>query len=677
MSAVDRFSEQIIEAAENIISALVRGNIFWAILVAQMQSGKTDTYLLACCEMILRQFVEAVVIFSGNSETGLRDQLETEVKNHSGAKFMKKYQRYLSGRGLSFDDVIDLPQLILQKMTVVWGTALTKYDKAPTKTLFIWEEAHHAQSIHQCPDKFLTKVGISADGDSSVLEEKGNYVVSVSATPFSELSDLYHLHQNKKIVYLEPGVNNETGLPYNSVQRILDGNRLISFTNIDEGLRRALRKNHTSRKYGIVRISNKNEVEVKRIIEENGWIWVVFDSLAKGELKELGERVWAGMDSAPKRDTVILLRGKCRMGKNLPKKHVLFVMETAKNSKTDTVLQGLLGRVCGYAEGSELIDVYLHHKIIKSKEIDRYISLIDAISREGVIKFIPTKGKNITVGKFSKNEPIIPIRITRNRTISSTNDRKYIVDDVLDALTTRSRLENKNDYRAFEEVRSKLVAAFNQDTSRIKIGYLVKGKKTRNEILASKLRNAFQQGVPEMFGSGCGIDAEGLEINIWVPGKIEGFSKEEFYITAYVVKQNLEDFWVPATTKKEVFAHRLEDGTEVVANGGFVIPLPNKTAYDIDEMQEEICEFIEMCIIRTRNQKPCIKKVASCWDENSKEFKGVLVTPAVLRALEKDGSIWRHVHTEFQVTLTIEKSKGPTPKAIKEKGYIKLASISW
>jgi hypothetical protein len=40
-------------------------------------------------------------------------------------------------------------------------------------------------------------------------------------------------------------------------------------------------------------------------------------------------------------------------------------------------------------------------------------------------------------------------------------------------------------------------------------------------------------------------------------------------------------------------------------------------------------------------------------------------------------AIHPHVHDVFQVTLTIEKSKGPTPKAIKEKGYIKLASISW
>jgi len=675
-ATTEKFSVQVMEAADRIINALLRGDVFWAILIAQMQSGKTETYLLACCEIVRRGFVEEVVIFSGNSETDLRDQLNKEVKSNDSL-FMSKYMMYLFERGLSFSEAIALPRQILAKICVVWGTELSKYEKTHTKTLFVWEEAHHAQSIHQCPDKFLTKIGISADGDSSVLEENGNFVISVSATPFSELSDLHHYRQSKKIVYLEPGVNNVTGLPYNSVKLICENKRLISFTNLEDGLTSALRKEHTSRKYGIVRITNKNEDDVKRIIEENGWTWIVFDSLAKGELKELGKRVWAGMDKEPERDTIILLRGKCRMGKNLVKKHILFVMETARNSKTDTVLQGLLGRVCGYAEGSELIDVYLHQKIIKSGEIKRYIDLIEGIRTEGTVNVIPTKAKNIAPGRVSKNEPIVPIRITRDRTRFPTNDRSHVVADVIDAFTNGVRTENKNSDRVLEEVRCKLVTAFRQDKSRIRVGYLKEGKKIRNAVLASKLQTAFQQGTPDLFGSGCGIDTEGLEINIWCPSGVTGFNTEEFYVTAHVVKQNLEDFMVPATTKREVFAHRLEDGTEVVANGGFVIPLSHGTADNVAEMLSELDLIIETCILLTAKQKPCQRSVASCWDDLSKEFKGILVTPTVLHALEKDGSIWRHMQIRFNVTLDIKKSKGPTPKAIKEKGYIKLASISW
>ena len=352
-------------------------------------------------------------------------------------------------------------------------------------------------------------------------------------------------------------------------------------------------------------------------------------------------------------------------------------METARNSKTDTVLQGLLGRVCGYAEGSELIDVYLHQKIINSGEIDRYIEMIEGIRTRGVICVIPSKAKNIAPGRFSKNEPIVPIRITRDRTRFPTNDRSHVIADVIDAFTNGVRLDNKNSDRVLDEVRCKLMAAFRQDKSRIKVGYLEEGKKTRNEILASKLQSAFQRGEPEMFGSGCGIDFQGLEINIWFPKSITGFSTEEFYVTAHVVKECLDVDMVPTTTKREVFAHRLEDSTEVVANGGFVIPLSHETADNVAAMLSELDEFIETCILRTAKQKPCQRSVSSCWDDLSKEFKGILVTPTVLRALEKDGSIWRQMQIRFNVTLSIQKSKGPTPKVVKEKGYIKLASISW
>ena len=119
----------------------------------------------------------------------------------------------------------------------------------------------------------------------------------------------------------------------------------------------ALNIPHSSPKYAIVRITNKNEETVKAIIKSNGWKCVVYDSVSTGQEKVEGKRVWDGMRAAPQVDTAILLRGKCRMGKNLEKKHILFVMETARQSRTDTVLQGLLGRVCGYSEGSDRIFV--------------------------------------------------------------------------------------------------------------------------------------------------------------------------------------------------------------------------------------------------------------------------------------------------------------------------------
>ena len=267
-------SSQQIDAGMQIIRCFMEEDqgIRWAILLAQMQSGKTETYLFVCCELIRLDLVMEVVIFSGNAETDLREQLKKEVLGLGDAKFYGKYDLYLEEVvGLGSRQRRPIMDIVKTHIIVLWGTELNKHQKNYNNTLFIWEEAHHAQSVHQCPDKFLHKVGISADGDHGFLARKGNFVVSISATPFSEISDFVHHEQSKKLVYMRPGVR------YNSVKNIMESGRVRSFKNVDTGLREALLLPHSSPKYGLVRISNKNEETVKAIIRECGWKFVVYD----------------------------------------------------------------------------------------------------------------------------------------------------------------------------------------------------------------------------------------------------------------------------------------------------------------------------------------------------------------------------------------------------------------
>jgi len=59
-------SNQQIQAGNEIIECFINdpNGIRWVVLLAQMQSGKTETYLFVCCELIRLQKVETVVIFS-------------------------------------------------------------------------------------------------------------------------------------------------------------------------------------------------------------------------------------------------------------------------------------------------------------------------------------------------------------------------------------------------------------------------------------------------------------------------------------------------------------------------------------------------------------------------------------------------------------------------------------
>ena len=668
MSVDRRFSEQQIAVADKITSDMSRmSEIRWTTLLAQMQSGKTEAYLLVACEMLRISRVENVVVFSGNAETDLKDQLVGIISggNH---KFWRKYERYMEEvLGVDRDAAQDYIDTLKPKFQIVWGTELKKYSGPTREVLWIWEESHYAQTIGQCPDKFLRNIGISADGDFTDLEEKDNYVVSVSATPFSELSDAHHHVQSKAVSYMRPGAG------YTSVKDIRDSGRIRHFESVAIGLTDALSLPRTSPKYAIVRITNKNEETVKAIVKANGWKCAVFDSVSTGQEKLEGERVWNGMKNAPEVNTAILLRGKCRMGKNVEKKHVLFVMETAKTSKTDTVLQGLLGRACGYSEGSERIVVFLHKKIVSSEEIDRYITMVDELETTGDILTTPLRANNLAEKKVKKTDPIIPMKITRDRAISTTNDTPRIIEDIYHAFNNNVRIANGNDQRVYDEVRQKIIDAYNGNRSNLRVFYLDISKKTRGADKATKLVEAFAKEETLLLGSGCGIDKEGLEVNIWFPKNIPGMNANEMYITAHVTKADASPDNVPLTTGREVFRHRTEDGADVESNGAFSVFLSKDTAYDKHKMSTELHNIITLSLSMPNNSR----KVASCWDHKDKVSKGIIVSQDVFKALEKGGVIYNDFKALWGIEISIKKASGPVPKELSQKGCLRLASISW
>jgi hypothetical protein len=668
-------SSQQIEAGMQIIRCFMEEDQGkrWAILLAQMQSGKTETYLFICCELIRIDLVKEVVIFSGNAETDLRDQLKKEVLGLGDAKFYGKYEAYL-------EDVVGLnrkqrhPIMVMVKTSilVLWGTELNKHQKTHNNTLFIWEEAHHAQSVHQCPDKFLHKVGISADGDHSCLARKGNFVVSISATPFSEISDFVHQEQSKKLVYMRPGVG------YNSVKTVIESGRLRSFKNVDTGLREALSLPHNSPKYGIVRISNKNEDAVKAIIRECGWKFVVYDSIASGAEKDLGAQVWNGMKSAPAEDILILLRGKCRMGKNLEKEHVLFVMETCKSSNTDTILQGLLGRVCGYSVGSDRVLVFLHRKIVDSGDLQRYIDLTD-----GEL-IIPANAANIAKTSIIKTlHPIVPFIVSG---LGENSSRKRILRRLRDAVSNPDFDYGQTEETQFREIARKLNDKENIEFAVHDVSSHLSGtgdSKEKWRKISSEFRRfrTTKDNLPKAELWHTGIEKngkkEGRIINIFYYSKDNeyGIPAGSAYVYAvtecknsvYIAKTN-----VPKTTEREVFAHKLEDGTEAVTNGGFVIHMPLSTSRDANAMKAMIIRFIELTA-----EFPESRSVNSQWDANDKMFKGILVNREVEKSLLPGGEIYEEVMCRFGFAIVLTASTEQLPEKIAKMGFQRYSSINW
>ena len=104
----------------------------------------------------------------------------------------------------------------------------------------------------------------------------------------------------------------------------------------------------------------------------------------------------------PEVNTIVIIKELCRMGTVVPKQHISFVMETSTNPRTDTVLQGLLGRMCGYPGGSfgycvsNDINIYISQQVLSHGDIDTYISLCQSMEM-----IVPSRATNV-IGEHNK-----------------------------------------------------------------------------------------------------------------------------------------------------------------------------------------------------------------------------------------------------------------------------------
>jgi len=502
---------------------------YWTILFAEMQSGKTGTFLFVLFEMLIKKMVDKVIIFSGNRQTGLKKQTEDSVKEFVGifrrhlrtdADFLLLSEEERNDKLDELDEIVEK-----NKIKVVWGSDLKKQKDPKKHTLFIFEESHFAQNEGMQVNKFLTKMGISATGEEG-LEKSGNYVLSVSATPISELSDRAHDSQTKGLVYLKPGPTyfglsamRETGniVSYNvsewkqQLEKAIDlvDRQLLCF-GPQYALMRLTKKSSkkTGAGGGIRRRRNIEDEddeedtdaveEAKAIARKHNWDIRFHDSIPNTEerkqiniknpedpeeYEEQNPHHLKDLNDVPERHTLVFFKGKCRMGEVVPKQHISFVMETSQNPNTDVILQSFLGRMCGYKANRNVM-IYLSNKVIKSPEFAKYMQMTRDIAENKRITVLPCKARNIRPIKQRKRsgdcdeadddedkpnlEKIIPLRfpglaLYEDGSLISENDE--IKQMVLDHFhgKKQQRCENLNSQEKYQVIQEKIVTEFVHD----------------------------------------------------------------------------------------------------------------------------------------------------------------------------------------------------------------------
>lgn len=448
-------------AGDSIIRAFEQEDKSNVLLLAQMQMGKSGTYWYVVYNMLYKAQVDNVLIISGNREVELHQQVCDDKALYKKWFFQQDSIR----NAYSNEELKTMKRKFSDKISIIWGTSLSKTDTdVKNNTLIVWDEAHYAQSSENSPDKFFKNNQLDSlvDGtcDKSIIEQRNIKLLSVSATPFSclAINSLQEESSIFKCIKLIPSEN------YYGIEYYLKSNRIfpsfmIDFDHYNE-LKAIISKYNVPEnpKYLIIRCNESKEsykivFEICQILNIK---YEIYDSKHKNFSVEL-------LKQKPVVPTVVVITGMLRMGKVLPKNNISMVMEssTKKKSarKTDTSLQGLLGRVCGYTNDPDgfQIDIYVDRLMIS--EIKQYIDTYN--SEEGPII---SKAMNIRTKKPQKRTkrnytiqpiPLKPEFITKKENLSKLPILKWLSENIhelkmlseLQITTLKNALSDKSKFK--------------------------------------------------------------------------------------------------------------------------------------------------------------------------------------------------------------------------------------
>ena len=634
------FPQQIVAALEIIASYDTHT---YAILLAQMQSGKTGTFMLVLSEMIRLGKVEYGVIFSGNREIELKEQTKDQDE------FFKTYADYLIDIGIMDLTIIDI---IKTRFQVVWGPDL-KHFSQKGNTIYIWEESHYGQSVKQQVDAFTTRLGIHPSGAAP----EGCFVLSVSATPFSEYADFHELEQNKTVVRLLPPEQ------YLSVKKMIANKQLHAYTNAPKTKLEECLETHRALGYALVRGMAS---ELAPLANKHGWDVIHYDQSTSRDIN-----INDLLSTCPLRPTVIFLKGMIRMGKQVKKQFVLFCLETSKTTKTDTVLQGLLGRCCGYdsspsiqiyirgnsavkkspvmikVDGAfqqkktfnsagKLVPVWCFQKIdLVIEDIKRFIAL-----HEGLVS-TPFRGANMKgIGELKS---MIPVKV------QLTKDDMVDLYDDFDPLETDLRKLSQSELR---RILTKSVFEKNTDNGEIarilSLATELKVHTTSRKNLNSLEKEFDKDKIHTKFGSGLGVSKDELAI---FPDK----TNKCLYII-FAMPSTIGE-----TTGREVFSKKIPDNVYTV-NGEFGIKIPATIAIDADVFISVISE----CVQLSRGANHLIVP-----NFISPLKLGIFLTDNIFAKIQPGGEIYQAL---LKLGIVLHYKRAPGPRGT---SGVRLSRISW
>ena len=661
-----------------------------------MQSGKSGTYLMVALEMLAQGIIEYVFFISGSADILLRQQMKDNV------------QETINVFCADLDE--DSEERITrawseQRIIVAFSNELKKENlRVTNNSLIVHDECHMAQSKENIPfTKFYRPNGLHSTlfGDFSPLRDRNIYILGVSATPFSEivankkaLIGDWTSQEKESIQDFSISPKNiqpmGPGDGYIGVKDFID-NESISFTaepikvgSIHHIVETIIEKREEySQKYLIVRThKSKGDASiVKDIASATG---CDYKSNFPGNLPEdnidISEK--GSLNSPPSKTTIVHICGRLRMGQVLPKQHVAMVYEQSADPKADTILQGLLGRMCGYISGGAHIDVDIFISPLAKESIQTYADawtkdisegeynieslseISDAMNLDKVS--VRNKGDILKCEDESLFIKTVPIRFNLSQTNDNRNFGSVSHLDIIELLEDNPEIGKNNPDR------KEIISQIDQELKTLSTSKDLKPFKNR-ESTRPDLRDIYQESFLKNTRSNhtiyykkkthskisiyhctsSGFKNVGFLICFvpYNPAKHPPISKE-------LAQVNPKCNYIPSPATME------DDDISLIANGGQTIAFSREIFSDISILIQEL----EAAVNRTDPSHTsfipsCSHSIHSVYDKNEKKYQGITLDPSCY-STETIKMIERRLSVKFN-----GKKVG--------KHFIRFSSISW
>jgi hypothetical protein len=315
---MSHFKPTQLAAASSILRVFAAGDVHYALLCAEMQSGKTGSFQCLASKALGEGLVDRVYIICGSAERVLRDQAHADSRHYNAAA-------YAAGT-----------------LKVLFRQDFARAAINTHRTLLIVDESHLDSSYGQQMQQFLHRHGLNLAGTSAAMRANQTYICSVSATPYAErakIADGSALPKHVEVLQPGPGY---FGLSDYKAAGLLRP----SFDITERGAEFLELLRGAGPKWILFRALDPKTIAAVRPLCAAAGVPVMEFTSKRQDIGANMER----LEAPPSVTTLVILKGKCRVGKVVPKQHIAFVWEDSDAPNTDTLVQALPGRMCGYAD---------------------------------------------------------------------------------------------------------------------------------------------------------------------------------------------------------------------------------------------------------------------------------------------------------------------------------------